>query len=239
MLIANLEGDFKLIEIEQENELKYGDTPDYFEIRKKMIKEQIWSRGVKDYLVLDAIKKIPRHRFVQEQLESVAYDDTPLPIGDEQTISQPFIVAYMTAALELKGGEKILEVGTGSGYQTAVLAEIVDKVYTIEINDNLAIEVSGRFNKMDYHNINLKCDDGYKGWEEHAPFDGIVVTAAPNHIPKMLLNQLKTGGRMVIPVGDVEQELIVVCKSPEGAISRESRIPVRFVPMIRNVARKE
>ena len=229
----------KLAATEDENKLRHGDTPQQFEVRKKMIKEQIWTRGVKDFLVLKAMKMVPRHRFVDERLEKVAYDDSPLPIGDDQTISQPFIVAYMTAVLELKGREKVLEVGTGSGYQAAVLAEITDRVYTIEINQDLTIEVSRRFRKMGYHNIRLKFGDGYDGWPEKAPFDGIVVTAAPDHIPQSLLDQLRPGGKMVIPIGEGEQDLILVSKLANGSIRKETRISVRFVPMIGEAEKKK
>ncbi|RMF68161.1 MAG: protein-L-isoaspartate(D-aspartate) O-methyltransferase [Calditrichaeota bacterium] len=203
-----------------------------------MIKDQIIARGVRDPLVLAAVDKVPRHRFVDENLESSAYDDTPLPIGEGQTISQPFIVAYMTAALDLHGGEKVLEVGTGSGYQAAVLAEIVDHVYTIEINEDLAIEAARRLKKLGYDNVTLRFGDGYVGWPEHAPFDGIVVTAAPNHIPKALVEQLGPGAKLVIPVGDANQELIVVTKREDGTVTQESRIPVRFVPMLREPENK-
>jgi protein-L-isoaspartate(D-aspartate) O-methyltransferase len=226
------------LEIFQDTNLALGDSLHFLRLRQKMIKDQIWSRGVADALVLKALEKVPRHRFVPEYLEKNAYEDTPLPISDNQTISQPYIVAYMTAALELRGGEKILEVGTGSAYQAAVLAEIVDHVYTIEINDNLAIEASRRLKKMGYRNIDLKCDDGYKGWPERAPFDGILVTAAPDHIPQTLVDQLASGGRMVIPVGDTHQELWVIYKLADGNIRKESRIPVRFVPMIGEAERK-
>ncbi|NIR51429.1 protein-L-isoaspartate(D-aspartate) O-methyltransferase [candidate division KSB1 bacterium] len=197
-----------------------------------MIQRQIVARGVVDPLVIKAIENVPRHRFVDERLEKLAYDDSPLPIGDNQTISQPFIVAYMTAALELKGGEKVLEVGTGSGYQAAVLAELADQVYTIEVNENLAIEVAGRLKKLGYYNVSLKCDNGYQGWPEYAPFDGIIVTAAPDHIPEPLLEQLKPGKKMIIPVGQASQELLVVSKQSDGSIRKEARIAVRFVPMI-------
>ncbi|MFQ5602898.1 MAG: protein-L-isoaspartate(D-aspartate) O-methyltransferase [bacterium] len=226
------------MDFEQESHLKYGDTASHFEFRKKMIKEQIWSRGIKDFLVLKALKSVPRHRFVDEQLESVAYDDTPLPIGCDQTISQPFIVAYMTAALGLKGGEKVLEIGTGSGYQAAVLAEIANWVYTIEINENLTIEVARRLKKLGYHNISLKFGDGYKGWPEQAPFDGIIVTAAPDHVPQTLLDQLKPSAKLVIPVGEQDQELLVVTKFHDGNFKTESRIPVRFVPMLGKAEKK-
>jgi protein-L-isoaspartate(D-aspartate) O-methyltransferase len=221
-----------LIDTLTENNLKIGDTPELYKQRQKMIRDQILSRGIADALVIQALERVPRHRFVSERIERSAHDDTPLPISDGQTISQPFIVAYMTAALELRGGEKILEVGTGSGYQAAVLAEIVDQVCTVEINANLAIEVSRRFKKMGYDNIALKFGDGYKGWPEHAPFDGIVVTAAPDHVPQRLVEQLRIGGRMIIPVGDVNQDLLVIFKQPDGSIKKESRIPVRFVPML-------
>ncbi|HEX9653536.1 MAG TPA: protein-L-isoaspartate(D-aspartate) O-methyltransferase [bacterium] len=221
-----------------ENELKTGDTPEHYRVRQRMIRDQILSRGISDALVIQALERVPRHRFVGERLEKSAYDDTPLPVSDGQTISQPFIVAYMTAALELRGGEKILEVGAGSGYQAAVLAEIVAQVYTIEINENLTIEASRRFKKMGYDNIFLKFGDGYKGWPEHAPFDGIVVTAAPDHVPRNLVDQLRIGGRMIIPVGDVNQDLLVVFKQSDGTIRKESRIPVRFVPMLGEAEKK-
>ena len=228
-----------MFEFEKNIGLKPGDTFAYLEVRREMIKSQIIAQGVKNSAVLRALEKVPRHRFVNESLESSAYDDAPMPIGEGQTISQPFIVAYMTAALELKGGEKVLEVGAGSGYQAAVLSEIVDHVYTIEINENLAIDVSRRLKKMGCKNVSLKFDNGYKGWPEHAPFDGIIVTAAPNAIPQFLVEQLKIGGKMVIPVGKTNQDLIVVTKFPDGSVEKESRIPVRFVPMIREIEKEE
>ena len=227
-----------MVNVEKEFDLKPGDTEEHLLSRRKMIKEQIVARGVKDPLVLKAIAEIPRHRFVLENLEQSAYDDTPLPIGENQTISQPFIVAYMTEALELMGDEKVLEVGTGSGYQTAVLAGIVSEVYTVEINENLIIEAAMRFKKMALKNIRLRYSDGYKGWAEEAPFDRIIVTAAPDHIPQSLVNQLKVGGKMVIPVGDSDQELILVTKIDKDNYSKDVRIPVRFVPMLREAERK-
>ncbi len=228
-----------MFEFEKNIGLKPGDTFAHLEVRKKMIRSQIIARGVKNPAVLKALEKVPRHRFVNESLENSAYDDAPLPIGEGQTISQPFIIAYMTAALELKGGEKILEVGAGSGYQAAVLSEIVGQVYTIEINENLAIDVAMRLKKIGCHNVSLKFGNGYKGWPEHAPFDGIIVTAAPNAIPQSLVEQLKIGGKMVIPVGKTNQDLIVVTKFPDGSVKKESRIPVRFVPMIRETENEE
>lgn len=228
-----------MFEIERDPTLKFGDTPKHLEARRKMIREQIVARGIKDKAVLQAMEAVPRHRFVDESLEKAAYDDTPLPITENQTISQPFIVAYMTAALELQGDERILEVGTGSGYQAAVLAEIVDEVYTVEINANLAIEVALRLKKMQCDNVHLKVGDGYKGWPQAAPFDGIIVTAAPKRIPQKLVDQLQQDGKMVVPVGDADQELLVVTRLPNGTLRKESRIPVRFVPMIRETEKND
>ncbi len=225
-------------EIKNQN-LQAGDTPYYYSKRIKMVNEQIRARGIRSSLVLTAMEKVLRHRFVDENMERAAYEDTPLPIRDGQTISQPFIVAYMTEALQLKGDEKILEVGTGSGYQAAVLAEIVKQVFTIEINANLVIDASQRFKRMGYKNINLRYGDGYKGWPEAAPFDGIVVTAAPKHIPQPLIDQLKTGGKMVIPVGEAYQDLLVVTKLSDGTVRTDSRIPVRFVPMIGEAEKRD
>lgn len=227
-----------MVHVEKEYELKPGDTEEYLLSRKKMIKEQIIARGVKDPAVLKAIAETPRHRFVLENLEHSAYDDTPLPIGENQTISQPFIVAYMTEALQLTGNEKVLEVGTGSGYQTAVLANIVQEIYSVEINENLVIEAALRFKKMGFANIRVRYSDGYKGWQEEAPFDRIIVTAAPDHIPQSLINQLKIGGKMVIPVGDSDQELILVTKIDKINYAKDVRIPVRFVPMLREAEKK-
>jgi len=217
-----------MIELDQNLDLKPGDSHEHYHARKRMIREQVISRGIKDVSVLKALEVVPRHRFVRESLENSAYDDNPLPIGEAQTISQPFIVAYMTAALELKGPERILEVGSGSGYQAAVLSEIVRDVYTVEINQNLVIEVALRLKKLAYENIHFRYGDGYDGWTEEAPFDGIVVTAA----------QLKSGGKMVIPVGEKEQELVLVTKLDNGSFRQEPRIPVRFVPMIRETEKK-
>lgn len=209
----------------------------YAERREAMVETQIEVRGVKDSLVLEAMRKVPRHLFVSEGLKEVAYTDGPLPIGEEQTISQPYIVALMTELLDLKGGEKVLEIGTGSGYQAAILAEIAKEVYTIEIICSLAEKSEKRLNEMGYKNITVKCGDGYQGWKEQTPFDGVIVTAAPDHIPQPLVDQLKIGGKLVIPVGDLFQELLVVTKTEKG-IKKESIIPVRFVPMTGEAERK-
>lgn len=198
--------------------------------REAMVVSQIESRGVRDSLVLKAMREVPRHLFIFENLRNVAYTDGPLPIGESQTISQPYIVALMTELLELKGNEKVLEIGTGSGYQAAILAEIASEVYTIEIIKTLADRAESTLNSMNYENITVRCGDGYQGWEEEAPFDGIIVTAAPDHIPQPLVDQLKTGAKLVIPVGDLFQELLVVTKTEKG-IKKQGVIPVRFVPM--------
>ncbi|HIE03990.1 MAG TPA: protein-L-isoaspartate(D-aspartate) O-methyltransferase [Candidatus Latescibacteria bacterium] len=203
---------------------------DYARARERMVEEQIEARGVKDSLVLAAMRKVPRHMFVPEKYRSEAYEDHPLPIGYGQTISQPYIVAYMTEALGLKGGEKVLEIGTGSGYQAAVLAEIADSVFTIEIIPGLAESARERLKKLGYKKVFVLRGDGYRGWPEHAPFDAIIVTAAPDHIPGPLVEQLKVGGRMVIPVGSMYQQLVLVVKTERG-VERRPLLPVRFVPM--------
>jgi len=203
---------------------------EFAKLRELMVERQIIARGIKDELVLEAMRKVPRHKFVPRSQLPYAYADHPLPIGEGQTISQPYIVALMTELLELKGDEKVLEIGTGSGYQAAVLAEIVKEVYTIEIIKPLADTARERLKALGYKNITVKCGDGYRGWTEHAPFDAIIVTAAPDHIPQPLVEQLKVGGRMVIPVGKYYQELIRLTKTEHG-VKRESIIPVRFVPM--------
>lgn len=198
--------------------------------RFRMVENQIIRRGVEDPLVLEAMRKVPRHLFVPETFRSFAYDDEPLPIGHGQTISQPYIVAYMTEALELKGGEKVLEIGTGSGYQAAVLAEIAKEVYTIEIVKPLYESAQRTLKELGYTTIFCRYGDGYRGWPEEAPFDAIIITAAPNRIPEPLVEQLKEGGRMVLPLGEGWQELIVIYKR-KGFLEERRLIPVRFVPM--------
>ncbi|MFH1824146.1 MAG: protein-L-isoaspartate(D-aspartate) O-methyltransferase [Candidatus Firestonebacteria bacterium] len=198
--------------------------------RKEMVDNQIIARGIKDKKVLDALYKVERHRFVSEELINQAYDDNPLPIGEGQTISQPYIVAIMTELAELKEDDKVLEIGTGSGYQAAVLAEIAKEVYTIEIIESLAKGAEKKLNESGYKNIKVKCGDGFLGWEEHSPYDVVIVTCAPSKIPEPLLNQLKEGGRLIIPVGDVFQEL-KRARKVKGKLKEESIIPVRFVPM--------
>jgi len=212
--------------------IRIGDRSEeaYAWIREGMVQSQIIRRGVKDPLTLAAMKAVPRHRFVPEPLRKQAYDDHPLPIGLDQTISQPYIVAYMTEALALKGGEKVLEIGTGSGYQAAVLAEIADSVFSIEILKPLADSARERLKELGYKNVYVLCGDGYQGWPEHTPFDAVIVTAAPDHIPQPLKDQLKIGGRLIIPVGSFYQELLLITRTEKG-FKEQRLLPVRFVPM--------
>lgn len=202
--------------------------------RESMVKTQIENRGIKDKSVLNAMRKVLRHEMVPSNVLNRAYTDGPLPIGYGQTISQPYIVAFMTEAIKPKPEHKVLEIGTGSGYQAAVLAEIVKEVYTIEIVNELYKSADKKLNELGYKNIFCKAADGYYGWEEHAPFDAIVVTAAAEHIPPPLVEQLKDGGKMIIPVGApfLNQNLILVEKIGEEITTR-SLLPVRFVPFTR------
>lgn len=206
----------------------------YAVLREKMVEEQIADRGISDKSTLEAMKKVPRHLFVPPNMEQYAYEDSPLPIGYEQTISQPYIVALMTQTVKPEAGSKALEIGTGSGYQAAVLAEIVDSVFTIEIVPELAKRSAELFRKLGYKNIISKYGDGYRGWPEYAPFDIIVVTAAPEDIPRPLLDQLAENGRLVIPVGKAGsfQELVVAEKK-KGKIDKRRITTVRFVPFKR------
>ncbi|HEY7515340.1 MAG TPA: protein-L-isoaspartate(D-aspartate) O-methyltransferase [Vicinamibacteria bacterium] len=207
-----------------------GDEPNLVQARERMVVQQIEARGVKDEATLEALRSVPRHLFVPPSVRAEAYDDHPLPIGHGQTISQPYIVAFMTEALAIAPGETVLEVGTGSGYQAAVLARIAAKVYTIEIVEPLAREAEERLAALGYASVSVRAGDGYQGWPEKAPFDGIVVTAAAPRIPAPLKQQLKDGGRLVIPVGDEMQEIVVVTR--HGNRFEERRVlPVRFVPM--------
>ena len=200
------------------------------EERRRMVAEQIVSRGVRDPLALSAVRTVPRHEFVPQALVDSAYRDAPLPIGRDQTISQPYIVALMTEAIGLEGGERVLEVGTGSGYQAAVLAEIAGHVDTIEIHDELAAEATERLTALGYHDVTVHHGDGYRGLPEHAPFDAIVVTAAPDHVPRTLLEQLKVGGKLVLPVGRRSQMLQLWTRT-ERDFEAKDLIPVQFVRM--------
>jgi protein-L-isoaspartate(D-aspartate) O-methyltransferase len=204
---------------------------DYEEARDRMVRSQLAARGIKNVKVLDAMKKIPRHVFVPESMLSHAYSDEPLPIGEGQTISQPYIVAYMTEVLVLQGGERVLEIGTGSGYQTAILAEIAQEVYTVELVESLSHRAQEALKKLEYTNILYKIGDGTYGWEEQAPFDAIMVTAAPDQIPHSLEEQLNVGGRMIIPVGTAIQELVLITRGKKK-FKRKKLLPVRFVPLV-------
>jgi protein-L-isoaspartate(D-aspartate) O-methyltransferase len=203
---------------------------EFIRLREKMVREQLQGRDIKDSQVLASMAKVPRHEFVPPDLIGAAYDDSALPLRMGQTISQPYIVGYMTQALELHGTERVLEIGTGSGYQAAVLAEIVREVYTVEILPELGEQAAATLKRLGYKNVRFRIGDGYAGWPEYAPYDRIIVTAAPENAPQPLIDQLKVGGRMIIPIGKVEQDLTVLIKESSG-VARRSTIPVRFVPM--------
>ena len=203
---------------------------DFSRAREQMVTEQIKERGIADERVLTAMGKIERHRFVPDEYQTEAYNDYPLPIGNNQTVSQPYIVGLMTNLLELAGDERVLEIGTGSGYQAAVLAELAAEVYTIEIISSLADRASALLDTLGYENITVRCGDGFAGWPEQAPFDAVIVTCAPPKIPQPLIDQLAENGRLVIPVGADYQELLLLEKTKEGIVTTRVA-PVRFVPM--------
>ena len=207
----------------------------FLQPRQRMVEQQIQQRGITDERVLNAIMDTPRHLFVLPEYRKLAYADSPLPIGFNQTISQPFIVAYMTELLQVNDNHTVLEIGTGSGYQAAVLSLLCEKVFTIEIIPELAIQARGKLEDLNCANVNVKIGDGYQGWPEFAPFDRIIVTAAPEEIPGKLVEQLKPGGRMIIPVGErfQTQELLIITKSVDGIVRQETTLPVRFVPLIK------
>jgi len=211
----------------------------YTRMRKEMVKTQLASRDIKDPKVLEIMDTVPRHLFVSPRYRSQAYADHPLPIDEGQTISQPYIVALMTQHLKLKPGEKVLEIGTGSGYQAAVLAHLTDKVYTVEIREKLANTASETFKQLDYTQIKAKWDDGYFGWKQFAPFDAIIVTCAANHVPPPLLEQLAEGGRLIIPLGSTLyfQTLTLITKV-EGKPNVKHILGVRFVPMTGEAQKK-
>lgn len=214
----------------EQSKSRQNSSP-FAEAREKMVQTQIIRRGIQDSLVLKAMRTVPRHLFVPESWRSQAYADSPQPIGHRQTISQPLIVAFMTEQLQLQGSEKVLEIGTGSGYQAAILGEIVSEVFSIEIVEPLAKRAAKILRELGYKNITVRHGDGYRGWIEQAPFDAIIITAAPNHIPQPLVKQLKPGGRMILPVGDFNQNLILITKTTTGEVRHKRVLPVRFVPM--------
>ena len=220
---------------------EHGDEGAFRAQRERMVDTQIarpayGREAVKDRSVLKAMRTVPRHRFVPERLAELAYADRPLPIGERQTISQPWIVAKMTELLKLDPDDVVLEIGTGSGYQAAVLGEIVKEVYTIEIVPELGKRAARVLKELEYTNVHARIGDGYKGWKEHAPYDAIIVTAAPDHVPQPLVDQLKPGGRMVIPVGPERgvQRLIVLVKQADSTVKQSVREAVRFVPLTRD-----
>ncbi|WP_167604684.1 protein-L-isoaspartate(D-aspartate) O-methyltransferase [Maribellus sediminis] len=210
----------------------FGQENSFAGERYLMVKKQIEARGINDKAVLSAFRTVPRHEFVLSEYVRYAYNDYPLPIDEGQTISQPFIVAFMTDALDLKHTDRVLEVGTGSGYQAAIIAQICDSVFTIEIFEALTEKAKATFEKLGYQNIYCKIGDGYLGWEEKAPFDAIIVTCAPTHIPKALEDQLAEGGRMIIPVGENQVQHLVLLEKHNGKLKERKVLPVRFVPMI-------
>ncbi len=220
---------FSVTQKEQQKKPESQDA-EFARLRDRMVREQLQARDIKDQLVLEAMLKVPRHEFVPPEYRRSAYADGALPLKMGQTISQPYIVAYMTQALKLNGTERVLEIGTGSGYQAAILAEIAAEVYTIEILPQLQDEAVGVLNRLGYRNIQFRTGDGYMGWPEKAPFDCIIVTAAPEEVPQPLIDQLKEGGRMIIPVGVMSQDLVLIEKEKSG-ITRRSTMAVRFVPM--------
>ena len=199
--------------------------------RQQMVQRQLVTRGIKDQRVLAAMAKVPREEFVTTESRAASYEDGPLPIGYAQTISQPYMVAFMTEQLRLKPSDRVLEVGTGSGYQAAILADLVSEVYSIEIIEPLAKNAETTLQRLGYKNVHLKIGDGYKGWPETAPFDAIIVTCAPDKVPQSLVDQLKDGGRMVIPVGDRFAQELYLLEKKNGQLKQSVTLPVRFVPM--------
>lgn len=217
-----------------------GQEEEYARLRERMVVKQIENRGVSNPKVLKAMRKVPRHLFVPSKYIDEAYEDHPVPIGYGQTISQPYIVAYMTEVIDPQPDDKVLEIGTGSGYQAAILAEIVDSVFTIEIVPPLGKRARERLQRLGYGNIEVKIADGYYGWKEHAPFDAIVVTAAAEYIPPPLLQQLKVGGKMVIPVGSpFFTQMLVLVEKKENEIVTKNLMPVQFVPFRREKIQKD
>ena len=209
---------------------------DFAAQRQRMVTEQLKARGISDERVLNAMNKVPREEFVPPDSRAGSYEDGPLPIGYGQTISQPYIVAFMTEQLRLKPSDRVLEIGTGSGYQAAILAELMSQVYSIEIVEPLAKNAEATLQRLGYENVHVKIGDGYKGWPEAAPFDAIIVTCAPDKVPQPLVDQLKDDGRMVIPVGDRFAQELYLLEKKNGQLKQSATLPVRFVPMARQAS---
>ncbi len=212
-------------------ERAHTGAADFAAQRKQMVREQLVPRGIQDPRVLEVMGKVPREEFVPENVRAGSYQDSPLPIGYDQTISQPYIVAFMTEQLRLQPADRVLEVGTGSGYQAAILAELVAEVYTIEIVEPLGKTAESTLQRLGYKNVHVKVGDGYKGWREHSPFDAVIVTCAPDHVPQPLVDQLKEGGRMIIPVGERFAQQLYLLEKKNGRVQQSAVLPVRFVPM--------
>ncbi len=206
--------------------------------RQGMVEQQLKRRGIKDERVLAAMAKVPREEFIPADARPSAYEDGPLPIGYDQTISQPYVVAFMTEQLRPKQSDHVLEIGSGSGYQAAILGELVAEVYTIEIVEPLAKSAEATLQRLGYNNVHIKAGDGYKGWPEEAPFDAIIVTCAPEKVPQPLVDQLKDGGRMVIPVGERFAQQLYLLEKKNGQLKESVTLPVRFVPMLREAQKK-
>lgn len=205
--------------------------------REWMVKQQVAMRGVTNDRVLTAMRKVPREQFVPESMRGRSYSDQALPIGYDQTISQPFVVAFMTEKLQLKSTDRVLEIGTGSGYQAAILGELVAEVYTIEIIEPLGKGAAATLQQLGYKNVYVKIGDGYQGWPEHAPFDAVIVTCAPDHVPRPLVEQIKDGGRIIIPVGPAGAQELYLLEKKDGRLKHRAVLPVRFVPMTGEVSR--
>jgi protein-L-isoaspartate(D-aspartate) O-methyltransferase len=211
---------------------------DFAAQRQQMVQRQLMTRGINDARVLAAMAKVPREEFVAPESRVASYEDGPLPIGYGQTISQPYIVAFMTEQLRPKPSDRVLEVGTGSGYQAAILAELVSEVYSIEIVEPLAKNAEAALQRLGYKNVHVKAGDGYKGWPEAGPFDAIIVTCAPDKVPQLLVDQLKDDGRMVIPVGDRFAQELYLLEKKKGQLKQSATLPVRFVPMTSEAEKK-
>lgn len=206
-------------------------APEFSAQREEMVRRQIERRGMQDVRVLEALRQVPRHEFVPERFAAHAYEDSPAPIGFGQTISQPYIVALMLERLQLRGIERVLEIGSGSGYEAALLANLCEQVFSLEIIPELASRAENVLERLGYSNVRVRCGDGYLGWAEAAPFDRIIVSAAPNHVPERLLEQLAPNGVMILPLGEEDQRLVIITKDEEGTITRRNSVAVKFVPM--------
>ena len=217
---------------------KPAPTANFGTERQRMVQQQLMTRGITDARVLAAMAKMPREEFVPPESRAASYEDGPLQIGHGQTISQPYIVAFMTEQLRPKPSDRVLEIGTGSGYQAAILAGLVKDVYTIEIIDALAKDAEATLQRLGYKNVHVRVGDGYRGWPEHAPFDAITVTCAPDHVPQPLIDQLKEGGRMIIPVGGFGNQELYLLEKKNGQLQRRSVLPVRCVPMAGEAQKK-